>query len=175
MGQDKLVGSFWNIKIQLQTNNWNEQTWLSNSLCFCPLGLVVKLNFSTSKGAYCLLLSPQFCWHSLKLNLFLQTEAPLLVRPFLEHVTMSELHAIMTGGFATIAGGVLAAYIEFGVSASHLLSASVMSAPAALAISKLMYPETEIPESLNESDIEIPRGWVNWIWRIYMYSHRYWQ
>ena len=81
-----------------------------------------------------------------------------MVRPFLEHVTKSELHAIMTGGFATIAGGVLAAYIEFGVSASHLLSASVMSAPAALAISKLMYPETEIPESLNESEIDIPRG-----------------
>lgn len=92
-------------------------------------------------------------------NIFIgQTEAPLLIRPFLEHVTMSELHAIMTGGFATIAGGVLAAYIGIGVSASHLLSASVMSAPAALAISKLMYPETEIPESLSESDIEIPEG-----------------
>lgn len=92
-------------------------------------------------------------------NIFIgQTEAPLLVRPFLEHVTMSELHAIMTGGFATIAGSVLAAYINFGVSASHLLSASVMSAPAALAISKLMYPETEIPETLNEADIELPKG-----------------
>ena len=66
----------------------------------------------------------------------------------------------MTGGFATIAGSVLAAYIEFGVSASHLLSASVMSAPAALAISKLMYPETEIPETLNEEDINLPKGWV---------------
>lgn len=92
-------------------------------------------------------------------NIFIgQTEAPLMVRPFLEHVTMSELHAIMTGGFATIAGSVLAAYIEFGVSASHLLSASVMSAPAALAISKLMYPETEIPETLNEADINLPKG-----------------
>ncbi|XP_068698446.1 solute carrier family 28 member 3-like [Montipora foliosa] len=92
-------------------------------------------------------------------NIFVgQTEAPLLVRPFLEHVTMSELHAIMTGGFATIAGGVLAAYVEFGVSASHLLSACVMSAPAALAISKLMYPETEIPESVNESEIDIPES-----------------
>ncbi|XP_020912178.1 solute carrier family 28 member 3 isoform X2 [Exaiptasia diaphana] len=91
-------------------------------------------------------------------NIFIgQTEAPLLVRPFLSHVTLSELHAIMTGGFATIAGGVLAAYIEFGVSASHLLSASVMSAPAALAISKLLYPETEIPESLDD-DIELPQG-----------------
>ena len=84
-----------------------------------------------------------------------------MVRPFLEHVTMSELHAIMTGGFVTIAGGVLAAYIEFGVSASsYLLSASVMSAPAALAISKLMYPETEIPETLNEDEIDLPKGLV---------------
>lgn len=92
-------------------------------------------------------------------NIFIgQTEAPLMIRPFLEHVTMSELHAIMTGGFATIAGSVLAAYIEYGVSASHLLSASVMSAPAALAISKLMYPETEIPETLNEENIELPKG-----------------
>lgn len=89
--------------------------------------------------------------------LFWQTEAPLLVRPFLSHVTLSELHAIMTGGFATIAGGVLAAYIEFGVSPSHLLSASVMSAPAALAISKLLYPETESPETLDE-DIDLPQG-----------------
>lgn len=70
---------------------------------------------------------------------------------------MSELHAIMTGGFATIAGGVLAAYIEFGVSPSHLLSASVMSAPAALAISKLLYPETETPETLDD-DIDLPQG-----------------
>ncbi|XP_032227058.2 solute carrier family 28 member 3 isoform X1 [Nematostella vectensis] len=91
-------------------------------------------------------------------NIFVgQTEAPLLVRPFLSHVTMSELHAIMTGGFATIAGGVLAAYIEFGVSASHLLSASVMSAPAALAISKLLYPETETPETIEEA-IDLPEG-----------------
>ena len=87
-----------------------------------------------------------------------QTEAPLMVRPFLEHVTMSELHAIMTGGFATIAGGVLAAYIGFGVSASHLLSASVMSAPAALAISKIMYPETEIPETFSGDEIQLPKG-----------------
>ena len=60
----------------------------------------------------------------------------------------------------SIAGGVLAAYIEFGVSASHLLSASVMSAPAALAISKLMYPETEMPETLNEDEIDLPKGLV---------------
>jgi len=70
-------------------------------------------------------------------------------------MTHSELHAVMTGGFATIAGSVLATYISFGVSASHLLSASVMSAPAALAMSKLMYPETEEPEFTDVDDIEI--------------------
>ncbi|MGL4379328.1 MAG: Na+ dependent nucleoside transporter N-terminal domain-containing protein, partial [Microcoleaceae cyanobacterium] len=72
-----------------------------------------------------------------------QTEAQLLIKPFISTMTLSELHAIMTGGFATIAGGVMAAYISFGIPAEHLIAASVMSAPAALAISKLLYPETE--------------------------------
>lgn len=77
-------------------------------------------------------------------NIFVSmTESPLMIRPFLKDMTHSELHAVMTGGFATIAGSVLGAYISFGVPANHLLSASVMSAPAALAISKLSYPETE--------------------------------
>eukprot|EP00092_Neocalanus_flemingeri_P002179 GFUD01002319.1.p1 GENE.GFUD01002319.1~~GFUD01002319.1.p1 ORF type:complete len:652 (-),score=150.80 GFUD01002319.1:85-2040(-) len=77
-------------------------------------------------------------------NIFLgQTEAPLMIKPYLPDMTKSELHAVMTGGFATIAGSVLAAYISFGISASHLLSASVMSAPAALAYAKLFYPETK--------------------------------
>jgi len=77
-------------------------------------------------------------------NVFLgQTEAPLLIKHYLPDMTKSEIHAVMTGGFATIAGSVLAAYISFGISASHLLSASVMSAPAALAYSKLFYPETK--------------------------------
>ncbi|MEL6902590.1 MAG: Na+ dependent nucleoside transporter N-terminal domain-containing protein, partial [Cyanobacteria bacterium J06606_4] len=77
-------------------------------------------------------------------NIFVgQTEAPLLIKPYVDSMTMSELHAVMTGGFATIAGGVLAAYVSFGVPAEHLIAASVMSAPAALAISKIMFPETE--------------------------------
>ncbi|XP_052078950.1 solute carrier family 28 member 3-like [Mytilus californianus] len=71
------------------------------------------------------------------------TEAPLLIKPYIESLTMSELFAVCTGGFATIAGGVMAAYIIFGVPANHLLAASVMSAPAALAVSKLFWPETE--------------------------------
>ncbi|XP_067649041.1 solute carrier family 28 member 3-like [Haliotis asinina] len=76
-------------------------------------------------------------------NIFIGlTEAPLLVRPYLKHVTASELHAIMTCGFASVSGAVMGTYIQFGVPANHLLSAAVMSAPAALAITKLMCPET---------------------------------
>ncbi|XP_054161152.1 solute carrier family 28 member 3-like [Oppia nitens] len=85
-------------------------------------------------------------------NIFLgMTEAPLMIKPYLPVMTKSELHAVMTGGFATIAGSVMAAYINFGVSASHLLSASVMSAPAALAYSKLIYPETEKSKTTNKT------------------------
>lgn len=88
-------------------------------------------------------------------NVFVgQTEAPFLIRPFLAKMTMSELHAIMVGGFATIAGSVLAGYIQMGVNPGHLLAASIMSAPAALVIAKLLYPETE--ESLTSGDVELP-------------------
>ncbi|MDQ3555650.1 MAG: NupC/NupG family nucleoside CNT transporter [Gemmatimonadota bacterium] len=92
-------------------------------------------------------------------NIFVgQTEAPLLVKPFVRTMTNSELHAVMTGGFATVAGGVLAAYVGMLVAffpdiAGHLIAASVMSAPAALAISKIMHPETE--ESVTKGKIRI--------------------
>lgn len=88
-------------------------------------------------------------------NVFVgQTEAPFLIKPFLNQMTISELHAIMVGGFATIAGGVLAGYIKMGVDPGHLIAASVMSAPAALVIAKLLYPETE--HSVTAGDLEIP-------------------
>ncbi|XP_035829708.1 solute carrier family 28 member 3 isoform X2 [Aplysia californica] len=75
-------------------------------------------------------------------NIFVgQTEAPIMVRPLLALMTRSELHAVMVGGFGTIAGAVLAAYIMKGVSATHLLTACVMNAPTALAVSKILYPE----------------------------------
>lgn len=77
-------------------------------------------------------------------NIFLgQQEAPLVIKPYIASLTMSELHAVSTGGFATIAGSLMAGYVIFGVPANHLLAASVMSAPAALAVSKLFWPETE--------------------------------
>lgn len=90
----------------------------------------------------------------------MQTEAPLIIKPFLSKMTKSELHAVMTGGFATIAGSVLAAYISFGIDAAHLLSASVMSAPAALAFSKLFYPETKKSRT-KSTDIQTPKGFYD--------------
>lgn len=87
-------------------------------------------------------------------NIFVgMTEAPLLIAPFLADMTLSEIHAVMTGGFATIAGGVMAIYIQIGVSPNHLIAASVMSAPAALALSKLVYPE-EIKTDEDGNEIE---------------------
>ncbi|KAJ6669639.1 hypothetical protein lerEdw1_000188 [Lerista edwardsae] len=92
-------------------------------------------------------------------NIFVgQTESPLLVKPYLPYITKSELHAVMTAGFATIAGSVLGAYISFGVSASHLLTASVMSAPAALAVAKLFWPETERPQITTQQDTALEKG-----------------
>ncbi len=77
-------------------------------------------------------------------NMFLdQSQSPMLLKPALVDVTDSELHAIMTAGFASTAGSMLAAYISFGASAADLLAATVMSAPAALAVSKVIFPETK--------------------------------
>jgi len=82
-------------------------------------------------------------------NVFVgQTEAPLLVRPFLKDMTVSELHAVMTGGFATIAGGVFALYVGLGVSAGHLMMASVMAVPAGILCSKVLLPETERSQTM---------------------------
>ncbi|MEL6351465.1 MAG: NupC/NupG family nucleoside CNT transporter [Cyanobacteria bacterium J06627_28] len=97
-------------------------------------------------------------------NIFVgQTEAPLLIKPYVDTMTMSELHAVMTGGFATIAGGVLAAYVSFGVPAEHLIAASVMSAPAALAISKIMFPETEVSPTQGEVTVTVEKTSTNGI------------
>ena len=82
-----------------------------------------------------------------------QTEAPLVVKPYLETMTRSEIMALMTGGMATVAGGVLVSYVGFGIDAGHLLAASVMSAPAALVCAKLIIPETE--ESVTSGDLNV--------------------
>lgn len=88
-------------------------------------------------------------------NIFVgQTEAPLLIKPFLEGLTRSELLTIMVGGFATIAGGVLAGYIAMGIPAAHLIAASVMGAPAALVMGKIIFPERE--HSQTAGDVKVP-------------------
>jgi concentrative nucleoside transporter, CNT family len=97
-------------------------------------------------------------------NIFVgQTEAPLLIRPYIEAMTRSELMAVMTGGFATIAGGVLAAYVGMGVEAGHLIAASVMSAPAALVMAKMMVPEIEESATAGEVKLEVDSPYVNTI------------
>ena len=94
---------------------------------------------------------------SISANIFVgQTEAPLVIKPFISKMTKSELTAIMTGGFATVAGGVMAAYVLMlsdvipGI-AGHLMAASIMSAPAALVIAKIIYPETSKPETAKDN------------------------
>ncbi|KAM5235527.1 sodium/nucleoside cotransporter 2 [Ctenodactylus gundi] len=92
-------------------------------------------------------------------NIFVgMTEAPLLIRPYLADMTLSEIHAVMTGGFATIAGSVLGAFISFGIDAASLISASVMAAPCALALSKLVYPEVEESKFKSEEGLKLSRG-----------------
>ena len=95
-------------------------------------------------------------------NIFVgQTEAPLLIRPYIKDMTRSELMAVMTGGFATIAGGVMAIFVSFGIPAGHLLAASVMSAPAALVMAKIMLPESEESKTAGEVKMNVELPYVN--------------
>ncbi|XP_044518098.1 sodium/nucleoside cotransporter 2-like [Gracilinanus agilis] len=92
-------------------------------------------------------------------NIFVgMTEAPLLIRPYLPDMTSSEVHTVMTGGFATISGTVLGAYISFGIDPASLVSASVMAAPCALALSKLVYPEVKESKFKNKEGVKLSRG-----------------
>jgi CNT family concentrative nucleoside transporter len=101
-------------------------------------------------------------------NIFMgQTEAPLVIKPYLIKMTRSELLCMMTGGMATIAGGVAAVYAKMGIDAGHsdmpghLLTASVLSAPAALLIAKVMLPETELSETAGVAVKDPPRVTTN--------------
>lgn len=92
-------------------------------------------------------------------NIFVsQTEAPLLIRPYLADMTLSEVHVVMTGGYATIAGSLLGAYISFGIDAASLIAASVMAAPCALALSKLVYPEVEESKFRSQEGVKLTYG-----------------
>ncbi|MBW4027778.1 MAG: NupC/NupG family nucleoside CNT transporter [Acidobacteria bacterium] len=83
-----------------------------------------------------------------------QTEAPLTIRPFLPGATRSELMTIMTSGMAHVSGGIMAAYILYGISAQHLLAAVIMTAPGTILISKMLVPETEVPAT--EGTVHMP-------------------
>ena len=98
-------------------------------------------------------------------NIFMgQTEAPLVIRPYLAGMTRSELNCLMVGGFANIAGGVLAVYSGMlKIPAGHLITESVMSAPAALLISKVLIPETEPSETSGGAHAKIERESINTI------------
>jgi concentrative nucleoside transporter, CNT family len=95
-------------------------------------------------------------------NIFVgQTEAPLVIKPYVPEMTKSELMAVMVGGFATVAGGVMAAYVGMGISAGHLVTASVISAPAALLIAKILQPEVEEPKTAGKLDVRTEQVAVN--------------
>jgi CNT family concentrative nucleoside transporter len=102
-------------------------------------------------------------------NIFVgQTEAPLVIKPFIEKMTFSELACIMSGGMATVAGGVMASYVgmlqgNFPDIAGHLIAASVMSAPAALVFAKILVPETETPDTSGSIDLNIEKVDQNFI------------
>src|SRR5580692_745126 len=83
-----------------------------------------------------------------------QTEAPLTIRPFLPDLTRSELMTIMTSGMAHVSGGIMVAYIAFGVEARHLLTAVIMTAPGTLLVSKMLVPETEQPKTMGVVNME---------------------
>lgn len=91
-------------------------------------------------------------------NIFLsQVECPLLISPYIRLLTHSEIHSIIVSGFATVSGAVLAAYISYGAEAQHLITASVMAAPAALYCAKLFYPETEQSQT-KSSNIKLEKS-----------------
>ncbi len=99
---------------------------------------------------------------SVAANIFVgQTEAPLVVRPYVNEMTRSELNVVMVGGFATIAGGVLAIFIRIGIDPAHLVAASVISAPAALLIAKVMQPEVETSKTAGQVRIAVESKSVN--------------
>ena len=90
-----------------------------------------------------------------------QTEAPLTIRPFLPRMTESELMTVMTSGMAHISGGIMAAYILFGIEAQHLLTAVIMTAPGTLMMAKIFVPETEQPDTMGTVKLHVERTDVN--------------
>ncbi|QDT13854.1 NupC/NupG family nucleoside CNT transporter [Stieleria marina] len=89
------------------------------------------------------------------------TEAPLVVKPYIASMTRSELNALMVGGFATISGSLMAIFASVGISAGHLLTASIISAPAALVLAKILQPETETPQTVDAAEAKMEQNATN--------------
>ena len=90
-----------------------------------------------------------------------QTEAPLTIRPYLPEMTQSELMTVMTSGMAHISGGIMAAYILFGIEAKHLLTAVIMTAPGTIMMAKMLVPETEVPKTMGTVKLDVETTDVN--------------
>jgi concentrative nucleoside transporter, CNT family len=90
-----------------------------------------------------------------------QTEAPLTIRPYLPEMTQSELMTVMTSGMAHISGGIMAAYILFGIEAKHLLTAVIMTAPGTIMMAKMLVPETEVPKTMGSVKLQVEMTDVN--------------
>jgi CNT family concentrative nucleoside transporter len=90
-----------------------------------------------------------------------QTEAPLTIRPYLPEMTQSELMTVMTSGMAHISGGIMAAYILFGIEAKHLLTAVIMTAPGTIMMAKMLVPETEVPKTMGSVRLKVEKTDVN--------------
>jgi len=90
-----------------------------------------------------------------------QTEAPLTIRPFLPEMTQSELMTVMTSGMAHVSGGVMAAYILFGIEAKHLLTAVIMTAPGTIMMAKMFVPKVETPKTMGSVRLEVENTDVN--------------
>jgi pyrimidine nucleoside transport protein len=149
---------------------FGEETYMDHPMAFKVFPIVIYfsavisifyywglMQFIVCKIAYCM----QFTMGTTAIeslnaacNIFIgMAESCVILRPFVHKLTKSELHAVMTGGFATVAGSYIALLVEVGASPEHLLSAAIMSAPAALGIAKLSYPETEVSHTKTEDDV----------------------
>lgn len=129
---------------------------------FYHLGIIQKLVEWLAKGMYYLMkVSGAEALSNISSAFVGQVEAQIMIKPYLKGMTMSELMASMAGSFACIAGGVMATYILFGVKAEYLIAASIMAAPGALAIAKIMYPETEPSETKGEVTLKVGKQHSN--------------
>jgi CNT family concentrative nucleoside transporter len=97
-------------------------------------------------------------------NVFIgQTEAPVLIAPYIHEMTMSEIMTMMTGGMAHVSGAVLLAYVAMGIKAKYLITASVMAAPGTIMMAKILWPETETPKTYGRVTVNVERAHTNFI------------